>query len=141
MIKYSLVCESGHEFESWFPSSDAFDTQAKRGFVTCPACNSARVSKAIMAPNIARKDRPEQRPPVEQPVAAPAPADPSPQPMALLDEKAAALREAVRELRTKILADSVDVGDKFPEEARKIHDGDAPARSKRPDPCWRRAFR
>ncbi|WP_163202745.1 DUF1178 family protein, partial [Citrobacter koseri] len=37
MIKYSLICDSAHEFESWFPSSDSFDEQLKRGFVTCPA--------------------------------------------------------------------------------------------------------
>ncbi len=127
MIKYALVCEAGHEFESWFPNSDAYDTQARRGFITCPVCNSAKVSKAIMAPNVARKDRASE---VVQLNEASAPVAPTvPQPVALLDERATALREAIRELHSKIVADSVDVGDKFPDEARKIHDGEAPARS------------
>ena len=130
MIKYALVCEAKHEFESWFPDSSAFDTQAKRGFVTCPVCNSARVSKAIMSPNVARKDRIAAKAVVEEASTPPVETAPEPQqPVALLDERATALRAAIRELRSKIIEDSVDVGDQFPAEARKIHDGDAPARS------------
>ena len=130
MIKYALVCETRHEFESWFPNSDAFDTQSKRGLVTCPVCNSFKVNKAIMAPQVARKDREpaivnaDPALPVSQ-----TPVVPSVQPMALLDERDAALRVAVRELRSRIIENSVDVGEKFPEEARKMHEGDAPARS------------
>jgi hypothetical protein len=52
MIRFSLVCERDHEFEAWFRNSDDFDTQKKRGFVTCPACNSAKVEKALMAPAV-----------------------------------------------------------------------------------------
>ncbi len=130
MIKYALVCETGHEFESWFPNSDAFDTQSKRGLVTCPVCNSFKVSKAIMAPQVARKDR---EPAIVSAVpalpVAQTPVVPSVQPMALLDERDVALREAVRELRSRIIENSVDVGESFPEEARKMHEGDAPARS------------
>ena len=57
MIRYSLVCEAGHGFESWFPSSDSYDTQVERGLVTCPVCDSAKVSKALMVPSVARTDR------------------------------------------------------------------------------------
>ena len=57
MIRYALVCEAAPEFESWFPGAEAYEQQVKRGLVTCPFCNTARVSKAIMAPNVARKDR------------------------------------------------------------------------------------
>ena len=57
MIKYSLVCDKGHEFESWFADSGAYDTQAKRGLVECPHCRSTKVGKAIMAPRILRTDR------------------------------------------------------------------------------------
>jgi hypothetical protein len=129
MIKYALVCEAGHEFESWFPNSDAYDKQAKRGLVSCPVCNSAKVSKAIMAPQVARKDRDPAVIDASSANVLSATQQPSTQPMALLDERAVALREAVRELRAKIIENSVDVGEKFPEEARKMHDGDAPARS------------
>jgi hypothetical protein len=55
MIRYSLRCERGHAFESWFQSSSAYDSQVKRKLVTCPACGSAKVEKAIMAPQIVSK--------------------------------------------------------------------------------------
>jgi hypothetical protein len=57
MIKYSLICDQDHEFESWFPGADAFDTQLKRGFVECPVCQSKQVSKAMMAPAISTSRR------------------------------------------------------------------------------------
>ena len=69
MIRYALRCERGHEFESWFQSSSAYDSQRKRGLVTCPACDSVSVEKAIMAPRISKKRKSAN---VEAPVAAPA---------------------------------------------------------------------
>ena len=123
MIRYALICDEAHEFESWFSSASGFDEQARRGFVTCPHCNSPRVTKAIMAPNVARRDRDE---------AAPAPVQPAqeqqPQDMLLVDSKMAEVRAMVRALREKIMEHTTDVGAAFPEEARKIHDGDAEAR-------------
>ena len=53
MIRYALVCDKKHEFESWFADSAAYDKQAKRGLVTCPQCGSGKVEKAIMAPQLA----------------------------------------------------------------------------------------
>ena len=55
MIRYTLNCEHGHTFESWFQNSAAYDKQAKRALVTCPVCGSAKVEKAIMAPRIVGK--------------------------------------------------------------------------------------
>src|SRR5215831_1843810 len=55
MIRYTLVCNKRHEFESWFANSAAHDKQAKRGLVTCPVCGSAKVEKALMAPRLARR--------------------------------------------------------------------------------------
>src|SRR4249919_1193126 len=52
VIRYALACERGHDFESWFQDSAAYDKQAKRGLVTCPLCGSAKVEKAIMAPRL-----------------------------------------------------------------------------------------
>ena len=124
MIKYSLVCDAAHEFESWFPGSESYEEQARRGFVECPHCQSTKVSKAIMAPNVARKDR--DAAPAEP--AAPAPPA-APQPVALLDEKQQHLRAMIRDLHEKIVASSDDVGESFPEEARKMHEGETPARS------------
>jgi hypothetical protein len=125
MIKYSLVCDASNEFESWFPGSESYEEQARRGFVECPLCQSTRVSKAIMAPNVARKDR-EAAPALGGPAPAAAPA---PQTVALLDEKQQHLRAMMRDLHEKIVASSDDVGEAFPEEARKMHDGETPARS------------
>jgi hypothetical protein len=117
MIKYALSCDKAHSFESWFPNSESYDVQARRGLIACPECGSARVSKAIMAPAIVGGEKRRKR--EEAPAA----------PVALLDERQQRLREIARQLRQEIIANSDDVGAKFPEEARAIHDGDAPARS------------
>ena len=55
MIRYSLHCERGHTFESWFQSSSAYESQEKRKLVNCPVCGSAKVERAIMAPQIVSK--------------------------------------------------------------------------------------
>ena len=135
MIRYALVCDEAHEFESWFASAGAYDEQARRGFVTCPYCNSPRVSKAIMAPNVARRDREDATP-------APAAVQPSQersQDMLLVDSKMAEVRAMVRALREKIMEHTTDVGAAFPEEARKIHDGESEARPIRGQASWEEA--
>jgi hypothetical protein len=119
MIKYALACEQAHEFESWFPSSDAFETQRKRGFVTCPFCNSPKVEKQIMAPSVARTDK----------APAAVAAAPDPQPMAVLSDQERELRAALRALREHVMKNSEDVGKGFVEEARKMHYGEAEERS------------
>ena len=118
MIKYALGCDKAHTFESWFPDSDSYDAQARRGLIACPDCGSTRISKAIMAPAIVSGQKALR--PRQEGIAAP---------VALLDERQQRLREMVRHLRQEIIANTDDVGAKFPEEARAIHDGDAPARS------------
>ena len=117
MIKYALACEQAHEFESWFPSSEAFETQRKRGFVTCPYCDSARVEKQIMAPSIARKDKLPDAP------------VPGPQPVAVLSDKEQEIRAALRALREHVMKNAENVGKGFVEEARKMHYGEAEERS------------
>ena len=57
MIRYSLICERKHDFEIWFKNSADYDKQNKRGLVACPACGSAKVEKAIMAPSLGRSSR------------------------------------------------------------------------------------
>jgi hypothetical protein len=75
MIRYSLICDKGHDFESWFQNSTAFDKQAKRGLVTCPLCGSDKVEKAIMAPKLVRGGgKAEGRPPPSPPPPGPTPA-------------------------------------------------------------------
>jgi hypothetical protein len=133
MIKYALICEADHEFESWFPDSASYDKQVKRGLVACPLCDSVKVSKAIMAPNVARKDQDRaiaaDNDDVPTPTPAAAASAPQVQDIALLDEQQQHLRGMIRELHEKIVANTDDVGENFPEEARKMHDGETPARS------------
>lgn len=122
MIRYALACEAGHNFESWFRESASFDAQAAAGLVECPVCGSAKVGKRIMAPSVARTDR-ESVVPAAASAPGPAPA------MALLDEKQSRLRAMARALRAEIEEKTEDVGRRFPDEARAMHEGDQPQRS------------
>ena len=129
MIKYTLVCDKGHEFESWFADSAAYDKQVKRKLVTCPACNSAKVEKAIMAPRLAtskqRKGAIEMQVPVET-AAAEAPAA---APVAMMSPQEQEFRAKLQELRDHLTKNAENVGRKFPEQARKMHYGEIEHRS------------
>jgi hypothetical protein len=131
MIRYALACDQAHEFESWFPSSDAYDAQRKRGLVTCPVCGSGKVEKQIMAPRLARTDREQAAPPAPAPSPPPpVPAEaPAAQPMALFSEKERELRAMVKALREHVEKNAEHVGGRFPDEARKMHYGDIEHRS------------
>lgn len=126
MIKYALVCENGHGFESWFSNSESYETQARRGFVDCPHCGSTKVQKALMAPAVSTSKRRARNEAVAH---VPAVTPDAAQPVALLDEKQLALREALRELHAKITENTVDVGAQFSDEARRMHLGEAPTRA------------
>jgi hypothetical protein len=119
MIKYALICEQQHEFESWFAGSDAYDKQAKRGLLTCPVCNSSKVEKAIMAPRLSGARKGKER-------ATETPAETS---VAMLTPQEQQLRAKLKELREHITKNADYVGQKFPEEARKMHYGDIEHRS------------
>lgn len=133
MIKYGLQCAKGHTFDGWFQSSAAYDKQAKRGLVTCPTCGSAKVGKALMAPNLGtRQNKKADRSKKPGPPSAPSPAPVAPEPPAQLAAELPApqraLLEAMRELRREITKNAEYVGPKFADEARKIHHDEAPAR-------------
>ena len=124
MIRYALICDNAHEFESWFPSSAAYEKQEKRKLIACPVCGSVKVERAIMAPNVARKDKSTSLPaPVEQAAEAPS------TPVAMVSPEEKAFRTKLRELRDHLTANSDNVGKKFPEEARKMHYGETEHRS------------
>jgi len=139
MIRYALNCEQGHNFESWFANSSAFDKQAKRGLVTCPICGSAKVEKAIMAPNLAaslsHSGTADPQPPMPTPTASPPPqaermpANSTKTPVAMMTSAEHELRHKLKELRDHITKNAHYVGPRFPEEARKIHYGEAEHRS------------
>jgi hypothetical protein len=129
MIHYALVCQQGHDFESWFQDSAAYDKQVKRGLVTCPHCGSAKVEKAIMAPRLSaaakKKNAPiEAAAPAERPAAPAAPA-----PVAMISPQEQEFRAKLKELRDHLTKSADDVGAKFPEEARKMHYGEIEHRS------------
>jgi hypothetical protein len=126
MIRYALRCEQGHAFESWFQSSSAFDSQVKRKLVACPVCDSIKVEKAIMAPRIVSKKARESAAPVAAPpVTAPAPSpEAAPGPQALMMAQERELRAKLKELRDHIVKNADNVGERFPNEARKMHYGE-----------------
>jgi hypothetical protein len=132
MIRYALACEKGHAFESWFQSSAAYDKQVKRGLVTCPVCHSAKVEKTIMAPRVSGAKKrsaapaPEPSTPAQEP---PAPAPEAPGPVAMVSPQERELRKKLRELREHLVKNADYVGQKFPEEARKMHYGEIEHRS------------
>jgi hypothetical protein len=139
MIRYALHCEHGHEFESWFANSSAYDKQAKRGLIACPACGSIKVEKAIMAPRLARNETVEPRLPLPAPTppAGPPPIAPAPMPalasgkspVAIMSPPERELRKKLKELREHITQNADYVGPRFPEQARKIHYGEIEHRS------------
>jgi len=137
MIRYTLVCNERHEFESWFTNSAAYDKQAKRGLITCPLCGSAKVEKALMTPRLGRADTPSNHetapapPPPQQAAegeAAPAAAK-MPTPVAMISPQEQEFRRKLRELRDHLVKNAENVGSRFPEEARKMHYGEAEHRS------------
>ena len=109
MIRFSLSCERDHGFEAWFRSNDDFDTQKKRGFVECPSCGSSKVEKALMAPAVSTGRKREK--------------------IALaMGEEQRKVMAQLKEMSEKIRENADYVGDKFAEEARKIHFGEADPR-------------
>ena len=139
MIRYALACAEGHEFESWFANSAAFDKQKKRGLVTCPVCGSAKVDKAIMAPRLVRGDFEEAAASTPQPPSMPASPQPAtalpPMPVpgksavAMMSPQERELRQKLKELRDHVTKNAQYDGQRFPEEARKMHYGEIEHRS------------
>lgn len=111
MIKYALRCDDGHAFEGWFSSIADYDAQAAAGALSCPACGSTSVAKALMAPNLSTGQHRD----------------------AAGEERFRAfkqgLNDAARAVRDHVHSHAEGVGRDFPEEARKIHYGEAPERA------------
>ena len=130
MIRYALICEQGHDFESWFQDSAAYDKQAKRRLIACPVCGSSKVEKAIMAPRLSSSSK-KRTAPTEAAVQ-PAPAPEKAQekaPVAMISPQEHEIRTKLKELREHLTKNADDVGQKFPEEARKMHYGEIEHRS------------
>ena len=119
MIRYALVCAKSHSFESWFQNSAAYDKQAKQKLVTCPICGTHKVEKEIMSPRLASSRKREQ---------APVPSSEK-TPVAIVSPQEHELRKKLKELRQHLTQNADYVGQKFPEEARKMHYGEIDHRS------------
>ena len=107
MISFNLACDQGHGFQAWFKSQSDYEAQSERGLVTCPVCDSTRVSKTLMAPGVATGRARD----------------------AARAEKGREIRRAMRELHDHITRNADDVGDRFASEARSMHLGETDARA------------
>ena len=106
MILFELRCAGQHHFEAWFKDGAAYDSQAATGGIACPLCGDCRVEKAPMAPRLAKARG------------------------TALDVRAAAgeMRKVLVALKKKVQDNCDYVGERFADEARKIHYGDSEAR-------------
>src|SRR3954469_8195763 len=130
MIRYALICAKNHEFESWFQNSAAYDKQRKRKLVECPVCGEVKVEKAIMAPRLAGAKK-RSTPSLPLPIAdvPAAPAEEAKAPVAMISPQEQEFRTKLKELREHLTKNSDYVGQKFPDEARKMHYGEQEHRS------------
>jgi len=113
MILFDLKCAKGHVFEGWFRDGAAFDAQAAAREITCPSCGSRNIAKAPMAPRIGKGAKAaKEAPPETKAVAAPP-----------------GMMQALRELRRHVEANCDYVGERFAEEARRIHYGESDRRN------------
>lgn len=129
MIRYMLKCSEEHQFESWFRSAEAFETLCEAGQLSCPTCGSSQVFKAMMAPRVSTTRKAESLAPEPEVPAASAPSATQTTPMEPPRPTAQDVEQAVAKLRAEVEANSDYVGVEFAKEARKIHDGEAPARA------------
>ena len=103
MILFTLRCASGHEFEAWFRDGEGFETQQSAGEIACPHCGDSQIEKALMAPNIGRS---RDKTPISP----------------------AQMRAALTEMRRQVETNCDYVGERFAEEARRIHYGETEER-------------
>ncbi len=131
MILYRLHCSKGHQFDGWFKDSKSYERQEKRSLIGCAVCGDAKVTRALMAPRLGTKGNKKK---AGLPVEA-APSAPTPQQhqaeqkiAALAREMPKELREALLKVRAEVEKNCEHVGDKFADEARKIHYGESKKR-------------
>ena len=105
MIRYDLICDKGHEFDGWFRDSDAFEKQVKRKLVSCSHCGSENVEKQLMAPGIPAKSNTKSTTMMT----------------GVVDPRTQMLMQMMREVRKNVEENSEYVGDKFADQARKMH--------------------
>ncbi|MDQ3189688.1 MAG: DUF1178 family protein [Pseudomonadota bacterium] len=115
MKVFDLCCDHEHSFEGWFASGDEFDRQLAAGLIECPLCGSASLRKMLSAPRLNISG------------ALPAPESSAKEPVAMPNDES--MRSMMLQIARHVAANSEDVGERFPEEARRIHYEEAPQRS------------
>ncbi len=130
MILYRLRCSNGHEFDSWFKDSKTYERQEKKSLIGCAVCGDVAVQRALMTPRLGKKGgkaaAPEEA--ASPPAPAPAPSPEQQQMAALARHMPKELREALVKVREQVEKNCEHVGDRFAEEARKIHYGESDRR-------------
>jgi len=106
MIKFDLICENDHIFEASFDDSISFENQRKKKLIECPFCNSSKISKSVMAPNVSSKSTSSSKVNRKK------------------NELFSNYNKQINKIKTEIEKNFTYVGKKFPEEARKIHYGE-----------------
>lgn len=130
MIHYQLRCAQGHEFDGWFKDSSGFEAQAAGGLLVCPSCGDGHIGRAMMAPAVRTGERrnpePVPAPPANTPAhGAVAQVPPAPAVAAKLPDH---MRAVLQRLRAEVEKNCDDVGNRFADEALRIHRGETQAR-------------
>ena len=112
MILFDLKCENEHKFEAWFPSSSNYENQLKKKMIECPYCNSKKIKKSLMAPNLnvksqSKKNSIEKKNDIAQ----------------------INLEKKIKKFKKFVEKNTENVGKNFAEEARKIYYGEKKARA------------
>jgi hypothetical protein len=121
VICFSLHCTNGHTFEGWFRDGATFDRQTEEGSVICPTCGDSSVRKAMMAPAVVRSSSRAVAVQTEAPAAVVPAQAPD-------HAKAAVMMAMLRRMREHVEKNFENVGERFPDEARRIHHGEAEER-------------
>lgn len=118
MIVFDLLCAGGHRFEGWFASAADFASQNERQLVSCPSCGSAHIERV---PSATRANLGAQPPKVDK--------KPEKTPDMEGKDPFAIAQMLYSRMLDELITKSEDVGKQFPEEARRIHYKEAPARA------------
>lgn len=132
MIVFDVTCKNDHTFEGWFKDSDTFDSLVSKGEVACPICGDTHVRKGLVAPRLGGMRKGKDRTPESVEPGEPADSGKAGREKKKKKRDAEEFREflsAVGELKRHVEENSTYVGDRFPEEARKIHYGEAEPQS------------
>jgi hypothetical protein len=137
MIVFDLKCRNGHVFEAWFNNADVFEGLRKGGHVSCSICGTRKVDKTLTAPRISTRKGKKAGDASSPATEADKPAAPAPATLSgpghygndATAAKAAEMMKQLSEMRVQIEKNCDYVGKSFPEEARKIHYGEAPKRN------------